>query len=169
MDQWKAIGHGGSIGIEDFVAPAFVELDVGGDAPLVGVVFVSEEVACEPGDLVLFHGNLKFPCAVLFACSIEGCGGQCYCAFFLMQESVEVKEQILLTRLYLTGDHLCGFGDSKASEGIEVTAAAFVLELYLSDVIGDGIGDDEATESRDAIEREVEYLSLIGDRKCSVI
>lgn len=55
------------VGVEDLASPAFIESDIGCDSPLAGGVFINEEVAREPGDLVLSHGNLKFPCTLFCA------------------------------------------------------------------------------------------------------
>ena len=157
------------VGVEDFVAPALFEGDVGGKPPLVGGVFIREEVAREPSHLILRHGNLEIPFAEAVTCGIKSHNGQDDISFFLMQEGVEVKDLILLARLHLSSDNLSGVGDSETSEGAKMPATTFVLELHLRHAFWYRIGNDEATKCDDTVEGSGNGLLLVGNGQGCII
>ena len=141
-------GVGGPIGVEGYVA-----CDWGGGA--------GEEVAAEPGDLVLAHGDVEVAVEELVVISVEGCDGEVEGAFFVVQEGVEVE--LPLGGSDFEPDILLALDHSQAGGGIESAGSTGIIETQLLDFGGYiVVRQFETAEGGDAVEGDLHISRLIA-------
>ena len=143
------------VGVEGSVA-----CDWGGGA--------GEEVALEPGDLILAHGDVEVAMGYLVVISIEGCDGEVEGAFFVMQEGVEVE--LPLGGRDFEPDILLALDHSQAGGGIESAGSTGIIESQLLDIGGYiVVRQFETAEGGDAVEGDLHISRLVGDSNLGAI